>query len=144
MRDGEAFEGETALDVVRAVKGAALFTGFTDVLAYIGDVQQRLRRVEGIELRLTGEKIDERCEAFVRELDRVGLAKLEELAGADLDEVERMVRETEKLRKAGALPGVWKALRKRGPLTKGELREVRRRLALGKANTGEGAGCGEG
>ncbi len=113
LRDGEAFEGETPLDIVRAMKGASMFSEAKDVLHYIAVVQERLKEMEGIELAVAGDKLDGRCESFVRELDRLGLAKLRRLSGADLDQVERMVRETAKLR-----------------LTPDELAELDRRLEL--------------
>ena len=128
--DGEAFEGETALDLVRAMKGASMFSDVKDVLHYVAVVQERLKQVEGIELTLTGEKLDERCESFIRELDRLGLAKHQELSGADLDQVEHMVRETAKLLNAGDLPGAWTFLHPKLRLTPDELAELDRRLGL--------------
>ncbi|HUT36144.1 MAG TPA: hypothetical protein VNE39_21830 [Planctomycetota bacterium] len=77
MRDGEDFEGETPLDLVRAMKGASMFSDVKDVLHYIAVVEERLDRVEHIKLALTGDKLDDRCESFILELDRLGLAKLE-------------------------------------------------------------------
>jgi len=130
LRDGEAFEGETALDLVRAMKGASMFSDVKDVLHYVAVVRERLKEVEGIELALTGEKLDDRCESFVRELDRLGLAKLRRLSGADLDQVEHMVRETARLLNVGGLPGAWKFLRLKLRLTPDELAELDRRLEL--------------
>jgi len=129
-RDGETFEGETPLDLVRAMKGASMFGDVKDVLHYVAVVQERLHKVDGIELALAGEKLDDRCESFVRELDRLGLAKLQQLLGADLDQVENMVRETAKLLNAGDLPGAWKFLRPKLRLTPDELAELDRRLGL--------------
>ncbi len=77
MRDGEAFEGETFLDLVRAMKGASMFSDVKDVLHYVAVVEERLRKVEHIQLVLAGEKLDDRCQSFVLEFDRLGLAKLE-------------------------------------------------------------------
>jgi hypothetical protein len=130
IRDGEVFEGTTALDLVRAMKGASMFSDVKDVLHYVAAVQERLKEVEGIELAVAGEKLDDRCESFVRELARVGLAKLQELSGADLDQVEHMVRETARLLNAGDLPGAWKFLRPKLRLTADELAELDRRLGL--------------
>ena len=130
IRDGEAFEGETPLDLVRAMEGASMFSDVKDVLHYVAVVQDRVKEVEGVELGLAGEKLDDRCESFVRELDRVGLAKLQRLSGADLDQVERMVRETAKLLNAGGLAGAWKFLRPKLRLTPDELAELDRRLGL--------------
>ena len=130
IRDGEVFEGETALDFVRAMKGASMFSDVKDVLHYVAVVQDRLKEVEGVELALAGEKLDDRCASFVRELDRLGLAKLQRLSGANLDEVEHMVRETAKLLNAGDLPGAWKFLRPKLRLTPDELAELDHRLGL--------------
>ena len=130
MRDGEVLEGETHLDLVRTMKGASMFSDVKDVLHYMAAVQERLKEVEGVELALAGEKLDDRCESFVRELDRLGLAKLQELSGANLDEVEHMVRETAKLLNAGDLPGAWRFLRPKLRLTPDELAELDRRLGL--------------
>ena len=130
MRDGEAFEGETALDLVRAMKGASMFSDVKDVLHYVAVVQERVKEIEGIELVVTGEKLDDRCESFIRELDRLGLAKLQRLSGADLDQVEHMVRETARLLNAGDLPGAWKFLRPKLRLTPDELVELDHRLGL--------------
>lgn len=128
LRDGEAFEGETALDLVRAMKGASMFSDAKDVLHYIAIAQDRLKEMEGIELAVAGEKLDDRCESFIRELDRLSVAKLRCLSGADLDQVEHMVRETARLLKAGDLPGAWKFLRPKLRLTPDELAELDRRL----------------
>ena len=128
MRDGEVFEGETHLDLVRAMKGASMFSDVNDVLHYMAAVQERLKQVEGVELALAGDKLDDRCESFVRELDRLGLGKLQELSGADLDQVEHMVRETARLLNAGDLPGAWTFLRPKLRLTPDELAELDRRL----------------
>ena len=130
IRDGEAFEGETPLDLVRAMKGASMFSDVKDVLHYVAVVQKRVKEVEGIELAVAGEKLDDRCESFVRELDRLGPAKLQRISGADLNQVERMVRETAKLLNAGDLPGAWKFLRPKLRLTPDELAELDRRLGL--------------
>ena len=128
MRDAEVFEGETHLDLVRTMKGASMFSDVKDVLHYMAAVQERLKQVEGVELALAGEKLDDRCESFVRELDRLGLGKLQELSGADLDQVEHIVRETARLFNAGDLPGAWTFLRPKLRLTPDELAELDRRL----------------
>jgi len=130
LRDGEAFEGETALDLVRAMKGASMFSDVKDVLHYVAVVQERVKEIEGIELAVAGEKLDDRCESFIRELDRLGLAKLHRLSGADLDQVEYMVRETARLLNADDLPGAWEFLRPKLRLTPDELAELDRRLGL--------------
>ena len=107
-----------------------MFSDVKDVLHYVAVVQERVQEIEGIELAVAGEKLDDRCESFVGELDRVGLAKLQRLSGADLDQVEHMVRETAKLLNAGDLPGAWEFLRPKLRLTPDELAELDRRVGL--------------
>ena len=130
MRDGEAFEGETHLDLVRSMKGASMFSDVKDVLRYTAAVQERLKEVEGVELALAGEKLDDRCESFVRELDRLGLAKLQATSGEDLDYTVKMIRIVADTLNAGDLPGAWAFLRERLRLTPDERDEVERRLGL--------------
>ena len=48
MRDGEVFEGETHLDLVRTMKGASMFSDVKDVLHYMAAVCERLKEVEGV------------------------------------------------------------------------------------------------
>ena len=130
MRDGEVFEGDTHLDLVRAMKGASMFSDAKGVLDYIETVQRRLQQTEGIELAVAGEEIDERCEALVLELTRNDLATLERSLGAELDETERMIRQTARLLNAGDLAGAWAFLRPRMRLPEEELAELDRRLGL--------------
>ena len=129
-RDGETFEGETHLDLVRAMKGASMFSDAKDVLHYIAAVQERLKEVECVELALAGEKLDDRCESFVRELDRLGLAELQTTSGEDLDYTVKMIRLVADTLNAGDLPGAWAFLRERLRLTPDERDEVERRLGL--------------
>jgi len=130
MRDGEVFEGETHLDLVRTMKGASMFSDVKDVLHYMAAVQERLQEAEGVELALAGEKLDDRCESFVRELDSAGLAKLQTTSGEDLDYTVKMIRLVADKLNAGDLPGAWAFLRERLRLTPDERDEVERRLGL--------------
>ena len=130
MRDGEVFEGETHLDLVRAMEGASMFSDVRDVLHYMAAVQERLKEVEGVELALVGGKLDDRCESFIRELDRLGLAKLLTTSGEDLDYTVKMIRLVADTLNAGDLPGAWAFLRERLRLTPDERDEVERRLGL--------------
>jgi hypothetical protein len=130
MRDGEVFEGETHLDLVRTMKGASMFSDAKDVLHYMAAVHDRLKEVEGVELALAGEKLDDRCESFVRERDRLGLAKLQATSGEDLDYTVKMIRLVADTLNAGDLPGAWAFLRERLRLTPDERDEVERRLGL--------------
>jgi len=130
MRDGEMFEGDTHLDLVRAMKGASMFGDVEGVLAYIAAVQERLEGVEGIELILGGEKIDERCEAFILELDRAGLAKLQTAPEHDLYYTVRMIRKCAEVLNAGDLAGCWAFLRDKLRVSEEERDEIERRLGL--------------
>ena len=130
MRDGEVFEGETHLDLVRTMKGASMFSDTKDVLHYMAAVHERLQEVDGLDLSLSGEKLDDRCESFVRELDRAGLAKLQTTNGEDLDYTVKMIRLVADTLNAGDLPGAWAFLRERLRLTPDERDEVERRLGL--------------
>ena len=130
MRDGEIFEGDTHLDLVRAMKGATMFSEVEGVLAYIAAVQERLEGVEGIELILGGEKIDERCEAFILELDRTGLAKLQTAPEHDLYYTVRMIRKCAEVLNAGDLAGCWAFLRDKLRVSEEERNEIERRLGL--------------
>ena len=130
MRDGEIFEGDTHLDLVRAMKGATMFSDVEGVLAYIAAVQERLEGVEGIELILGGEKIDERCEAFILELDRTGLAKLQTAPEHDLHYTVRMVRKCAEVLNVGDLAGCWAFQRDKLRVTEEERDEIERRLGL--------------
>ena len=130
MRDGEIFEGDTHLDLVRAMKGATMFSEVEGVLAYIAAVQERLEGVESIELILGGEKIDERCEAFVLELDRTGLAKLQTAPEHDLYYTVRMIRKCAEVLNAGDLAGCWAFLRDKLRVSEEERDEIERRLGL--------------
>ena len=130
MRDGEVFEGETHLDLVRAMKGASMFSDVKDVLHYMAAVHERLKEVEGVELALAGDKLDDRCESFVRELDRLGLAELQTTSSEDLDYTVKMIRLVADTLNAGDLPGAWAFLRERLRLTPDERDEVERRLGL--------------
>ena len=136
MRDGEVFEGDTHLDLVRSMKGASMFSDVKDVLHYMAAVQERLKEVEGIELALAGGKLDDRCESFIRELDRAGLAKLQTTSGEDLDYTVRMIRLVADTLNAGDLPGAWAFLRERLRLTPDERAEVERRLGVAAEKEG--------
>jgi len=85
---------------------------------------------EGVELALAGEKLDDRCASFVRELDRAGLAKLQTTSGEDLDYTVKMIRLVADTLNAGDLPGAWMFLCERLRLTPDERDEVERRLGL--------------
>jgi hypothetical protein len=128
LRDGETFEGETALDLVEAMKGATMFSDAKCVLDYIAAVQARIARTEKVELAVEGKQIDARCEAFLQELDRAGLAELQRTSGEDLDHTVKMIRLVAEQLNAGDLTGAWAFLRPRLRLTEDEVEQIERRL----------------
>ena len=130
MRDGEMFEGDTHLDLVRAMKGASMFSDAKGVLDYMEAVARRLERTEGIEIVVGGEEIDERCEAFVLELASAGLATLKIASDHDLAHTVRMVRKCAEVLNAGDLAGCWAFLRDKIRVTDEERDEIERRLGL--------------
>jgi len=130
LRDGEVFEGETHLDLVCAMKGATMFCDVKNVLEYIAVVQRRAAQMEGIDLDVTGEKIDERCESLVRELVRVKVAALEE-APSNLTPLTRLVRMCADVLYDGDLEAAWPLVRERVRLNRQEQREVEEQLGLG-------------
>lgn len=115
MKDGDVFEGETFLDLVSAMKGATMFSEVKNVLEYIAVVQRRAHDIEKIDLDVTGEKIDDRCESLVRELARAKLATLEDARDAELS----------------PLVLAWPVVCERMRLTRRERREVEEQLGLG-------------
>ena len=130
MRDGEMFEGDTHLDLVRAMKGASMFGEVKGVLDYIEAVQRRVERTEGIEVILGGEELDERCEAFILEIARTGLAALTTAPDHDLDYTVRMIRKCADVLNAGDLAGCWAFLRDKLRVSEEERNEIERRLGL--------------
>ena len=130
MRDGEVFDGETHLDLVSAMKGATMFCDVKNILEYIAVVERRAAEMEGIDLNVTGEKIDERCESLVRELARVKVATLEDV-GAELTPLARLVRMCADVLYDGDLEAAWPLVRERMRLNRQERREVEQQLGLG-------------
>ena len=137
MRDGEMFEGDTHLDLVRSMKGASMFSDAKGVLDYIDAVRRRLERTEGIEIVVGGEEIDERCEAFVLELASAALATLTVAPDHDLDYTVRMVRKCAEVLNAGDLAACWAFLRDKLRVTGDERDEIERRLGLGPGYRGK-------
>ena len=132
MRNGEVFEGETYLDLVCAMKGATMFCDAKNVLEYIAVVQRRAAEMEGIDLDVAGEKIDERCESLVRELARAKLAMLEK-ASVDLSPLARLVQLCADTLYDGDLVSAWPFLCERLMLTRRERDEIERQLGLATA-----------
>ena len=130
MKDGDVFEGKTFLDLVSAMKGATMFCDVKNALEYIAVVQRRAHEMEKIDLDVTGEKIDDRCESLVRELARAKLATLEE-SSAELSPLARLVRMCADVLYEGDLALAWPLVRERMRLTRQERREVEAQFGLG-------------
>ena len=130
MRDGEVFEGETHLDLVCAMKGATMFCDAKSVLEYIAVVQRRAAQMEGINLDVTGEKIDDRCESLVAELERAKLATVETMPASEIGQLARLVQLCADTLYDGDLGSTWPFLRERLRLTRRERNEVERQLGL--------------
>lgn len=128
--DGEVFEGKTFLDLVCAMKGATMFSDAKSVLGYIAAVQNRAKEIEGVDINVTGDKIDERCESLVRELERTKLAVIEPVPGCDVNELKRMVHLCADILNAGDFAGTWAFLRTRIRIPEAELRVLDERLGL--------------
>jgi len=133
MSDGEVFEGETHLDLVCAMKGAAMFCDAKSVLEYIAIVQRRTAEMEGIDLDVTGEKIDDRCESLVAELERAKLATVETVPASETGQLARLVQLCANTLYDGDLVSAWPFLCERLMLTKRERDEIERQLGLGTA-----------
>ena len=133
MRDGEVFEGETYLDLVCAMKGATMFCDVKNVLEYIAVVEGRAAEMEGINLNVTGEKIDDRCESLAAELERAKLATVETMPASGIGQLARLVQLCADTLYDGDLVSTWPFLRARLRLTRRERNEVERQLGLATA-----------
>jgi hypothetical protein len=131
MKDGDVFEGETFLDLVSAMKGATMFSEVKNVIEYIAVVQRRAREMEKIDLDVTGEKIDDRCESLVRELARVGFADLE-TAAAEPIPMARLVRMYADILCEGDVMRAWTLVRASVRLSRREQRRIEQELGIGK------------
>ena len=132
MRDGETFEGQTHLDLVRAMKGATMFGEAKGALEYVALVQRRAREIEKVELAVVGERIDDRCESFVGELERAKLAALEQCPDKGLSPLSRLVQLCADIRFGGDVVSAWPEVRQRMGFTQAERQLVERELELVK------------
>ena len=131
LKDGEAFEAETFLGLVCAMKGATMFGDAKGTLGYVDAVQRRVLEMEGVALGVSGGKIDDRCESLVRGLASAGLAALED-AGDGLPPLARLATLCADVLYGGDLALAWPLLCGRMRLTRRERREVEERLGIGK------------
>ena len=76
--DGEVFTGETAMDVVLAMKGATLFSDQRDLEDYIDMVLRNAKMLSGVELTVRGDTPEEKAASFLDALIKHGLAEVQE------------------------------------------------------------------
>jgi hypothetical protein len=74
--DGEVFTGNRPLDVVTAMKGAALFSDHGNVAEYVDMVLRNAKMLAGVELAVTGNTPDEKAASLLHALIVHGLAEL--------------------------------------------------------------------
>lgn len=74
--EGEVFTGERPLDVVMAMKGAALFSDHGSVVGYVDMVLRNAKMLAGIELAVSGDTPEALAESLVTALLERGLSAL--------------------------------------------------------------------
>ena len=74
LKDGEVFEGSTALDVLRAMKGATMFSDARTMEDYIDMVLRMAKDFERVELAVRGNSLQEKAASLVQSLCETGLA----------------------------------------------------------------------
>ncbi len=106
--DGEVFTGESPLDVVLAMKGAALFSDHGGMGEYVDMVLRNAKMLAGIELTVSGDTPEALAESLLAELLKHGLAQvLEEkpvsLSGqlAPVPVPEKVFRVIDSIRRSG-------------------------------------------
>ena len=72
--EGEVFTGKTSLEVVRAMKGATLFSDQSGFEDYVDMVLRNAKMLAGIELVVKGDAIEEKAASFLAALVDQGLA----------------------------------------------------------------------
>jgi len=86
--------------------------------------------MEGIDLKVTGDKIDERCESLITEMVRAKFAVLE--GGAvKLTPLAKLVQLCAEVLYGGEVEAAWPLVLERMRLNRQEQREVEQRLGLG-------------
>ena len=73
--DGEVFTGERPLDVLMAMKGAALFSDYGSVPEYVDMVLRNAKMLAGIELTVSGDGPEALAESLLAALVEHGLAE---------------------------------------------------------------------
>ncbi len=104
--DGEVFTGERPLDVVMAMKGAALFSDHGSVTGYVDMVLRNAKMLAGIELTVSGDTPEALAESLLAALLENGLAEvLEEKPvappGRPVPIPEKVFRVIDSIRRSG-------------------------------------------
>jgi len=74
--DGEVFTGKTSLEIVRAMKGAALFSDQGSFEDYIDMLLRNAKMLAGIDLMVKGDSPEEKADSLLAALIEHGLAEV--------------------------------------------------------------------
>ncbi len=74
--DGEVFTGKTSLEIVRAMKGAALFSDQGSFEDYIDMLLRNAKMLAGIDLMVKGDNPEEKADSLLAALIEHGLAEV--------------------------------------------------------------------
>lgn len=74
--EGEVFTGKTSLEIVRAMKGAALFSDQGSFEAYIDMLLRNAKMLAGIDLMVKGDNPEEKADSLLAALIDHGLAEV--------------------------------------------------------------------
>ena len=74
--DGEVFTGKTSLEIVRAMKGAALFSDQGSFEYYIDMLLRNAKMLAGIDLMVKGDSPEEKADSLLAALIEHGLAEV--------------------------------------------------------------------
>ena len=72
--EGRIFQG-TAKQVVEGMQSTAMFAAHLSVAEYVDWCADNARRLLELDVKVTGETVDERCASLVDELIRTGFAE---------------------------------------------------------------------
>jgi hypothetical protein len=76
--EGEVFTGKTSLEIVRAMKGAALFSDQGSFEDYIDMLLRNAKVLAGIDLMVKGDSLEEKADSLIAALIEHGLAEVPE------------------------------------------------------------------
>ena len=76
--EGEVFTGKTSLEIVRAMKGAALFSDQGSFEDYIDMLLRNAKMLAGIDLMVKGDNPEEKADSLLAALIEHGLAEVHE------------------------------------------------------------------